>query len=183
MNVFHACHPLDVRQYDTQRLRDAFLVENLMEPYRIHATYAHYDRFIVGGAVPVDAPLELESYPEILKADYFLERRELGVIHVGGGPGTVLADGESFDLEKLDGLYVGKGTKLVAFVSRNPDDPARFFLASAPAHATHPNVRLTAAEATPVAMGAVETANQRTIYKYIHAEGLASCQLVMGLTV
>lgn len=183
MTVLHACHPDDVRRYDTDRLRENFLVETLMEPYRFHFAYAHYDRFVIGGVVPVDAPMELPAYEDVLKAEYFLERRELGVIHVGGGPGTVLADGQRYDLDKLDGLYLGKGTRSVAFVSRDPGNPTRFFLASAPAHATHPTARLTGAEATPVDMGSPETANHRTIYKYIHADGLASCQLVMGLTV
>ncbi len=182
MTILHACHPDDVRRYDTDRLRENFLVEKLLEPYRFHFAYAHYDRFVIGGVVPVDAPLELPAYEDVLKADFFLERRELGVINVGG-PGAVLAGGERFDLQKLDGLYLGKGTRAVAFVSHDAENPARFFLASAPAHAPHPNARLTRDAATPVHTGSPETANQRTIYKYIHADGLASCQLVMGLTV
>lgn len=182
MTILHACHPDDVRQYDTERLRTQFLVETLLEPYRFHFAYAHYDRFLVGGAVPIDAPLTLPAYPEVLKADFFLERRELGLINVGGA-GVVVADGEQFALDKLDGLYLGKGTREVALISRDADNPARFFMASAPAHHPYPNRRLTRQEAAPVETGSAEAANQRTIYKYIHAEGLASCQLIMGLTV
>ncbi|MCY7352056.1 MAG: 5-dehydro-4-deoxy-D-glucuronate isomerase [Cytophagaceae bacterium] len=182
MTILHACHPDDVRQYDTERLRSQFLVETLLEPYRFHFAYAHYDRFMVGGAVPIDAPMTLPAYPEVLKADFFLERRELGLVNVGGA-GVVVADGEQFALDKLDGLYLGKGTREVALISRDVANPARFFMASAPAHHAYPNRRLTREEAAPVEMGTAEMANQRTIYKYIHAEGLASCQLIMGVTV
>jgi 4-deoxy-L-threo-5-hexosulose-uronate ketol-isomerase len=181
MEIRHASHPDDVRSYDTQRLRDLFLIERVAEPDQFSFTYSHYDRFIVGGISPQRGAHPLPTYAP-LKADFFLERRELGIINVGG-PGTVTADGQSFDLGKLDALYVGRGTREVTFASTDPAQPAVFFLASTPAHYTHPTRHLPKESATPVDLGSLETANQRTIYKYIHADGLASCQLVMGLTV
>lgn len=181
MEIRHASHPDDARTYDTQRLRDLFLIERVAEPDRFTFTYSHYDRFIVGGVSPVTQPQTLPTY-EPLKADFFLERRELGIINVGG-PGTVSADGQPFALAKLDALYVGLGTREVTFASTDASNPAVFFLGSTPAHHAHPTRRLSAGEATPVELGTLEMANQRTIYKYIHAEGLKSCQLVMGLTV
>jgi 4-deoxy-L-threo-5-hexosulose-uronate ketol-isomerase len=181
MEIRYASHPDDARHYDTQRLRDLFLLERVAEPDQFRFTYSYYDRFIVGGVSPVENRLALPTY-DPLKADFFLERRELGVINVGG-PGTVTADGQAFDLAKLDALYVGQGTGEVVFASVDAANPAVFFLGSTPAHQPHPTRKLPKEEATPVDLGTLETANQRTIYKYIHAEGLKSCQLVMGLTV
>jgi 4-deoxy-L-threo-5-hexosulose-uronate ketol-isomerase len=166
---------------NTAALRSNFVVENLMEDDKILLTYSHYDRLIIGGAKPVDQVIELPNHPE-LRANYFLERRELGVINVGGD-GIVTADGEDFLLRKLDGLYIGKGTKNVTFKSSDKNAPAVFYLLSAPAHHTYPNQSLTKENASPSTLGDASTANKRTIYKYIHIEGLKSCQLVMGLTV
>jgi len=130
---------------------------------------------------PRYAPVELPPYDN-LKTDYFLERRELGVINVGG-TGSVVVDGVAYNVATLDGLYVGKGSRNVSFQSDAAAEPARFFLMSAPAHYAHPTAKLAREDANPTRLGARETANERTIYKYIHAGGLASCQLVMGLTV
>jgi 4-deoxy-L-threo-5-hexosulose-uronate ketol-isomerase len=171
----------ETAQMNTSELRSNFLIENLMADDKLSLVYSHYDRVIVGGAKPVSKTLSLETQDE-LKADYFLQRRELGIINVGGD-GTVEANGESFSLRKLDAAYIGKGVKEVGFKSSDKNNPALFYLLSAPAHQSYPNKKLTKEEAMPVTVGDGSTANRRTIYKYIHAEGLQSCQLVMGLTI
>ena len=171
----------ETAQMSTGELRSNFLIENLMVDDELRLVYSHYDRVIVGGAKPVSKTLSLETQDE-LKADYFLQRRELGIINVGG-EGTVEAGGESFSLKKLDAAYIGKGVKEVRFKSSDKNNPALFYLLSAPAHQTYPNKKLTKEQAMPVTVGDSSTANRRTIYKYIHAEGLQSCQLVMGLTI
>ena len=176
-----AISPSEAAGMDTEALRKNFLVEKLMQPGRLNVVYTHYDRMIVGGAVPTGESLSLPN-PEELRAEYFLERREMGIINVGGS-GKVTADGTEFSLNKLDALYLGKGTQAVQFSSDDPANPAIFYLLSNPAHATHPNAVCTRQEAAPVVLGAPETSNHRTVYKYIHLEGLKSCQLVMGLTV
>ena len=173
--------PKEVKGMTTEELREHYLCESLMQDDAISYVYSHHDRLITGGAKPVNQSLFLRSHDE-LKADYFLERRELGIINVGGS-GFVEADGTKYELEKLSCLYLGKGTKEVQFTSSDKKDPAVFFLLSAPAHHTYPNRKMKKEEASPVALGAVETSNQRTIYKYIHLDGIQSCQLVMGLTV
>ena len=171
----------EVKGMTTEELREHFLCESLMQDDSINLVYSHYDRVIIGGAKPIQQSLSLKAHPE-LRADYFLERRELGIINVGG-KGNVEADGINYDLEKLSCLYLGKGTSEVVFRSTDKNNPAQFFLMSSPAHHTYPNKKMMKEEASPVALGAVETSNQRIIYKYIHADGIQSCQLVMGLTV
>lgn len=173
--------PKEVSTMNTSELRDAFLTDTLMKDDVIKLLYTHYDRVIMGGAKPVGKRLVLETHPE-LKAAYFLERRELGIINVGG-KGIVKADGRSQELNKLDACYIGKGVKEVSFESADPGEPALFYLLSAPAHASHPVQYMPKEKALPTDMGSLETSNARTIYKYIHAEGLQSCQLVMGLTI
>lgn len=173
--------PKETSQMDTQQLRANFLVQNILVDDEVKLVYSHYDRVIIGGAKPVNQTLKLETHPE-LKAGYFLERREIGIINVGGA-GKVEADGATFALEKLTCLYLGKGTKQVSFSSINPTEPAVFYLLSSPAHQTYPAQKMTKDEASPGTMGAIETANERTIYRYIHLDGLKSCQLVMGLTI
>lgn len=173
--------PKETSAMNTQQLRDNFHVPGLMKDDQLQLVYSHYDRVILGGAKPVNSAIALANHPE-LRADYFLERREIGIINVGGD-GTVTADGTSFALSKLDALYLGKGTKDVAFKSNDAKNPAIYFLLSAPAHQTYENKKLSKEEASPVTLGDQSTANKRTIYKYIHLDGLKSCQLVMGLTV
>ncbi|QKG56301.1 5-dehydro-4-deoxy-D-glucuronate isomerase [Hymenobacter sp. BRD128] len=175
-----AIGPRETARLDTAGLRQHFLLENIFTPGAIELTYTHYDRMLVGGAMPTEVPLAL-SCPESLKASYFLERRELGALNVGGA-GEIVVDGTTYALGSQDCLYVGRGSQQVAFRSLDAASPAKFYLLSAPAHKEYPTTRRTQAEATPVEMGALETANQRTIYKYIFSEGIASCQLVMGLT-
>jgi 4-deoxy-L-threo-5-hexosulose-uronate ketol-isomerase len=166
---------------NTEQLRENFLVQNLMKDDNLQLVYSHYDRVIIGGAKPVNKTIELTNHTE-LKAEYFLERRELGVINVGG-KGKVIADGEQYELDKLDCVYIGKGIQKVSFSSSHKNVPAIFYLLSAPAHHTYPAQKFTKEQAAPVQLGAADTANKRTVYKYIHLEGIKSCQLVMGLTV
>jgi len=173
--------PKEVSGMNTTELREAFLTDNLMQDDTIQLLYTHYDRVIMGGAKPVRKKLTLGTHPE-LKADHFLQRRELGIINVGGA-GKVWADGQSQELNKLDAYYIGKGVKEVIFESVEASEPALFYLLSAPAHAVYPLQYLPKEKALPTDMGSLETSNARTIYKYIHAEGIQSCQLVMGLTI
>jgi len=181
LKVIHSVHPDDFKQYDTTLIRERFLIDNIVSPETLNCVYTHYDRMIVGAASPVDTELLLPNYPN-LRAEYFLERREIGIINVGG-EGRVTADADAYQLKKLDCLYLGKGVKRVAFSSVDAENPAVFYLLSAPAHATHPNALMPMADAVKVEAGSAETANLRTINKYIHADGITSCQLVMGLTI
>lgn len=173
--------PEETKQMDTQQLRKHFLVENLMQNDTVQLVYSHYDRMIVGGVKPVNKAVQLSNEPE-LRADYFLERREIGIINVGA-KGIVTADGKKYELDKLDCLYLGKGTKKVTFASLNKKGPALFYLLSTPAHHKYVNRLMKKEKASPVNLGDVSASNKRTIYKYIHLDGIKSCQLVMGLTV
>ena len=180
MEVRFGHSPKEVSRMNTEEMRDAFLVQNSMVEDEVNVTYSHYDRTIMGGAKPVDKVLVLPNDPE-LKAEYFLERRELGIINVGGA-GKIMADGMEYHLEKLSCLYLGKGTKNVSFTSVDSKTPAAFFLMSCPAHMTYPNTLRTKDEAAPVSLGDPSTSNKRMLYKFIHLDGIRSCQLVMGLT-
>jgi 4-deoxy-L-threo-5-hexosulose-uronate ketol-isomerase len=173
--------PREVRSMTTEELRRAFLTDKLMDPDSIRSVYTHYDRLIIGGAQPVQRQHALETHPE-LKADFFLQRREIGIINVGG-KGKVYAGNAEYELDKLDCLYIGRGVKRVEFGSHHPDHPASFYFLSAPAHAEYPVQLMPGGDALPTDVGSAATANARTIYKYIHAEGIRSCQLVMGLTI
>ena len=181
MEIRFTQSPQETATMSTQALRDNFLIANLFTEDQISLTYTHYDRVIVGGVKPVKAAVALPN-PGELRAEYFLERRELGIINVGGN-GKVIADGTTHTISKMDCLYLGKGTQSVSFVSDDPNNPAFFYLLSAPAHHTYPAAICTKQNAQPVELGAAETSNKRTVYKYIHLEGIKSCQLVMGLTV
>ncbi len=166
---------------NTEELRETFLLEDMFTPGEIELAYVDLDRTVIGGAVPTGHPLTLEAEPE-LRADFFLERRELGVLNVGG-PGSVAVDGKTFELGKLDCLYAGRGSKSVVFSSKSAADPAYFYLLSYPAHADYPTAMVKFADLKGLPLGTVETCNKRTIYKAIHKEGIRSCQLVMGFTL
>jgi 4-deoxy-L-threo-5-hexosulose-uronate ketol-isomerase len=181
LKVLHSVHPEDFKTYDTSLIRERFLIDNTVQKDTINCVYTHYDRMIVGTANPVTQQLTLENYPN-LRADYFLERREMGIINVAG-EGTVKADGQAYNLKKFDCLYIGKGVKQVIFSSNNSRDAAVFYLLSAPAHMVYPTTFMGINDAAKVEAGNAATANLRTINKYIHAEGIKSCQLVMGLTI
>lgn len=180
MEIRFTNSPKEVKGMSTEELRSNFLCEELYKDDAINYVYSHYDRMIIGGVKPVSKTVLLENHPE-LRADYFLQRREMGIINVSGD-GIVEADGNRYSLSKLDCLYLGKGTQQVSFRSVNSNDPAVFFLLSVPAHHAYPNVKMTKEEASPVNLGDISTSNVRTIYKYIHDDGIQSCQLVMGLT-
>jgi 4-deoxy-L-threo-5-hexosulose-uronate ketol-isomerase len=167
----------------TAELRETFLIDDLFRAGEIVLTYVDLDRAVIGGAAPTAKPLTLETHPE-LRADFFCERRELGVLNVGGA-GTVTVDGESFALGKLDCLYVGRGSKAVSFASASAEMPAAFYLLSYPAHTEYPTKMVTFAElqAGAVHLGSEETCNKRSIYKAIFLDGIKSCQLVMGFTL
>ena len=181
MKIINSVHPGDFKTYQTELIRERFLLDELAEPGKINFAYTHYDRMMVGLAMPSEQAIELPLF-DILRANYFLERREMGIINVGGD-GSIVAGNENFSLKKLDCLYIGKGTGKVTFSSADSAKPAVFYILSAPAHAAHPTKLLKKEEAQGGAMGAAETANKRTIYRYIHKDGLQSCQLVMGLTI
>lgn len=170
----------EVSGMNTAELRSNFLIENLFSEGEIQWVYSHYDRMMIGGAVPTDTKLKLETHPE-LRSDYFLERREIGIINIGGD-GEVTADGQVFSVAKLGCVYIGKGRAEVTFKSKTSDNPARFYLLSAPAHHSYATQAYTKDDAQPTTVGSSETSNLRTIYKYIHLGGIQSCQLVMGLT-
>ncbi|MEE2000197.1 5-dehydro-4-deoxy-D-glucuronate isomerase [Alkalimonas sp. MEB108] len=174
-------HPDDVKKYDTEQLRQHFLVDNLMQPDKLVLCYTHYERVLVGSAVPVKAAIELEAV-DALKADYFLERRELGVINVGG-PGKVVVDGNEYPLQTKEGLYVGMGAKDVSFYSDNASTPAKFYLNSAPAHCSYPTRHLTMDNCTVLQMGSQQTSNERAIHQLMIRDVVQTCQLQMGLTV
>jgi 4-deoxy-L-threo-5-hexosulose-uronate ketol-isomerase len=181
LKVLHSVHPDDFKSYQTKTIRERFLVDELVQADQLNLTYTHYDRMIVGAANPVNQVVELQHYSN-LRADHFLQRREMGIINVGGD-GEVVAGGDTFPLKKLDCLYIGRGVKNVHFKSTDSGSPAIFYILSAPAHKTYPSTLMTNAEATKVTTGSPSTANYRTINKYIHMEGIQSCQLVMGLTI
>jgi 4-deoxy-L-threo-5-hexosulose-uronate ketol-isomerase len=181
MEIRFTQSPAETAAMQTQALRDHFLISNLFEDNKINLTYTHYDRVIVGGVKPVKEKVALPN-PAELRAEYFLERRELGIINVGGN-GKVIADGIIHAISKMDCLYLGKGTQSVSFESEDASNPALFYILSAPAHHAYPAAICTKQNAQPVELGAAATSNKRTVYKYIHLEGIKSCQLVMGLTV
>jgi 4-deoxy-L-threo-5-hexosulose-uronate ketol-isomerase len=171
--------PQDVPRLNTQELRDTFHITNLFAPGGLRGTFTDLDRLVVGGIMPV-RPVELPNHKETGRA-FFLERRELGALNVGG-PGAVHADGRTFAADRLDCVYLPMGTKSVTFESQDAKNPAKFYFLSCPAHAPHPAAIMKPKDASPVALGSPATANKRTIYKYIHSGGMQSCQLVMGFT-
>jgi 4-deoxy-L-threo-5-hexosulose-uronate ketol-isomerase len=181
LKIIHGVHPDDFRSYQTSEVRERFLIDNLIEPDKITCVYTHYDRMIIGAIYPVSKNIELDNYPN-LRAKYFLERREIGIINVAGD-GEIVVDGQIYTVKKLDCLYAGKGVKSVTFRSKNAGQPAIFYILSAPAHVTYPTILMTNNEAAKVHTGDTSTANRRTINKYIHMDGIRSCQLVMGLTI
>lgn len=170
----------EAKGYDTQALRDAFLADKLMQPGKIYWVYSHYERFMVGGAVPVKSGLTLDTL-DALKSACFTARREVGVINVGG-PGRIAVDDTSYALEKGEALYIGAGEHSVTFYSENSDEPARFYLNSAPAHASYPCKKVGKEEANVLHLGSPETANQRDIHQLIINGVVDTCQLQMGLT-
>ena len=174
----YAHHPEDVKKYTTEELREHFLIPELFVKNQISLTYTMYDRYIAGGAFPVDQALKLEPIDE-LKAEHFLGRRELGVINVGG-KGKVTVDGEVYEIGHREALYVGRGTKEVIFEAT--DEQPYFYINSAPAHKSYPTKKVTKAEAEVVELGDTKTSNKRVINKLLVNSVIETCQLQMGMT-
>jgi 4-deoxy-L-threo-5-hexosulose-uronate ketol-isomerase len=181
MKLLQMADPVRYARMTTEELRSTFLLEGMFTPGKIELAYVDLDRAVIGSAVPTSGALTLETHPE-LRAEYFLERREIGVFNVGGA-GTVTVDGTAYELQKLDTLYIGRGSKSVTFASKSADKPAAFYLLSYQAHAQFPTKLVKFAEITPVELGSLETCNKRKIYKAIHLQGARSSQLVMGFTI
>lgn len=182
MEIRYASHPNEVKAFDTTRLRQEFLIESLLQPDRLTLTHTHVDRFIVGGAVPAGTGIKLEADKKTIGAASFLERREIGIINVGGS-GTIVVDGTEYAMAPKDCLYIGRGALDVELRSDDAASPAKYYFNSTPAHQTYPTVKAAISEATPAHLGSQTNSNERTIYKYIHIDGIQSCQLVMGMTL
>lgn len=180
VNVLFSPRPQDVQTLSTDELRRDFLIENFFGDNRISLTFTDLDRMAAGGVSPSSGSVILENHKET-GADFFLERRELGVINVGG-PGVIRVDGKGYEVGNLDCLYIATGSKAVTFESSDGANRAKFYLLSCPSHAVFPTTLVKRSEATPIALGSQATANQRKIYQYIHQKGIRSAQLVMGLT-
>ncbi|MEJ7644091.1 MAG: 5-dehydro-4-deoxy-D-glucuronate isomerase [Chryseolinea sp.] len=180
LSIQYAIHPNEFRNLHTDQLRAAFLAEGLFVANDINMVYSHYDRLIVGGVLPSTTSIKLESH-DALKADFFLQRRELGIINVGG-TGKVEADGITYTLHNKEALYIGKGTKDISFLVGDSASPPYFYFNSAPAHAAYPIKKITSEESETVELGSIETSNHRVIRKLIVNSIVETCQLQMGLT-
>jgi 4-deoxy-L-threo-5-hexosulose-uronate ketol-isomerase len=181
METRYANHPEEVKRFTTDELRSHFLMETLFEADQVHLTYTHVDRMIFGGVTPAKQELTIKLDKE-LGVNYFLERREMGVINIGG-EGVVILDGVEYDMVQYDGLYVGKGTEEVLFQSKDANNPAKFYINSTPAHHKYPTVKIDIKEIKPLEAGDPGTLNERKIHQYIHPNVCESCQLQMGLTM
>jgi len=176
----YASHPEDAKKYDTSRLRKEYLIEKIFSENEVNMVYSLYDRLIVGGAMPVNETLTLESI-DPLKSDYFLSRREFGTFNVGGA-GKITVDGTTFELGYKEALYLGAGNREVTFESIDAKNPAKFYFNSAPAHKTFPDRKITKADAIVMELGSLETSNHRNINKMLVCQVLETCQLQMGMT-
>ena len=181
LDVRYANHPEDSKHYTTEELRKHYLIEKVFIKDEVNLVYSHVDRVIAGGITPVKKALKLEGCKE-LGSEYFLERRELGVINIGGD-GKVVIDGTEYEVKSREGLYVGMGSKELVFTSADEKNPAKFYINSSPAHKTYPTVMINLEKANKVHLGDLANSNKRTIYQYVHPAVCQSCQLVMGMTM
>lgn len=180
MEIRQPIHSAHAKQLDTAGLREQFLIEDLFQAGQINLTYSHIDRIIVGAAVPTETAITFEGGKEI-GVDFFLQRRELGVINIGE-PGLVVVDGQTYEIGAREAIYVGMGAQDIRFESVSAEQPARFYLNCAPAHHAYPTRKITREDAAPETLGNQENCNVRTIYKYLHPAVLPTCQLLMGMT-
>jgi 4-deoxy-L-threo-5-hexosulose-uronate ketol-isomerase len=181
MDVRYSTDPNGFKHMSTDELRKSYLIENLFAPDEVPMTYSDIDRSITGSAVPVNQTLKLLATKKEMAAEYFCERREVGIINIGGD-GLMVVDGKEFPMAAKDALYVGRGTKDVSFASKSKEIPAKFYFVSYPAHTEYPTAKATLAGADKSHLGSQKDANKRTINRMIHLKGIPSCQLVMGLT-
>ena len=180
LDIRYANHPDDSKHYTTEDLRRHYLIDKVFVADEIALTYSHQDRMIAGGAMPVNSELKLGSTKE-LGTEYFLERREMGIINVGG-KGTVVLDGKEYELNFKDGIYIGMGTKEIVFKSDDKGNPAKFYINSCPAHKTYPTVYITKDMAVHRPLGTEENMNKRVVNQYVNPAVCESCQLAMGMT-
>ena len=180
MEIRNAANPKDVKHYTTDRLREEFHISKLFTKDNVRMVYSHIDRIITAGFMPVLQVLKLEAGKE-LAADYFLQRREMGCINIGG-KGIITVDGTEYEMNPRDGMYIGMGNKEITFKCVDPENPPKFYVSSCPAHKEYPTVKIDITKAKKVPCGSVEDCNKRTINQYIHPEVMQSCQLAMGLT-
>ena len=181
LDTRYANHPEDSKHYTTEELRKHYLMETVFVADEVNLIYSHVDRVIAGGIMPVETEVKLEGCKE-LGSEFFLERRELGLINIGGS-GKVILDGVEYKMASKDGLYVGMGVKEITFISDSAENPAKYYVNSAPAHVAYPTVKIDIANANAVHLGDLENSNKRTIFQYVHPAVCKSCQLLMGMTV
>jgi 4-deoxy-L-threo-5-hexosulose-uronate ketol-isomerase len=181
MDVRFTTDPKSIKRMTNEEIRKLYLIDSLFTPNSIPMVYSDIDRSITGSAVPTTKTLKLLSSKKEMAAEYFAERRELGVLNIGD-EGIIKVDGKSFSMKSKDALYIGKGAKEILFFSKTPKMPAMFYFVSYPAHKTHDTMHSKFADSEPTKLGSEKDANKRTIYKYIHPKGIKSCQLVMGMT-
>lgn len=180
LTVRYPSHQEDAKHYTTDQLRGQYLIDTVFQADEALLTYSHFDRIIAGGVMPVNQAVELTGSKE-MASQYFLERREMGVINVGGA-GKITVDGQVYEMKARDGLYVGMGAKEIKMESGDAQNPAKFYLNTCPAHKTYPTVKIDIEKANKRPLGTVENCNKRTIYQYVHPAVMQSCQLCMGLT-
>lgn len=184
MDIRYSANQKDFKRYDTEEMRREFLIEHLYRPDEVTAVYSHVDRMVTLGCMPVHETVSLEKGIDCWKnfgTNYFLERREIGIFNIGG-PGSIRADGKSYEMGFEDCLYIAKGTKEVLFSSKEPGSPAKFYMVSAPAHKACKTTFISMKDANKRPLGSLETSNKRVINQFIHPDVLETCQLSMGLT-
>ena len=185
MDIRYSTGKNDFKRWTTEEVRGEFLIETIFKADDVTAVYSHVDRIVTMGAMPVNGSLKIDKNIDCWKnfgVNYFLERRELGVINIGG-KGTVTVDGTEYALNNLEGLYVGKGAKDISFTSASANEPAKFYMCTVPAHKTYPTTVIPFEKAIHREAGATETSNKRVLHQFIHPDVLETCQLLMGVTI